>query len=59
MADEGTEEEIYFLTREQVIALHGEAIRRYSPSESFNIINPTALESAPSQPQTRWGGLFL
>ena len=53
------EEEIFFLTVDQVLILNREVILRYSPSESFNVINPVALESAVSQPQASWGGRFL
>ena len=53
------EEEIFFLTVEQVLILHREVILRYSPFESFNVINPIALESAVSQPQASLGGNFL
>ena len=59
MADPEADAQIYFLTREQVVAIHREAIHRYSPSESINIVNSPALESAVSQPRASWGGQHL
>jgi len=59
MDDAETAEDIRFLTTDEVVSLHREAIHRYSPSESLNIINLTALESAVSQPQASWGGNYL
>ena len=59
MNDEPDDDDIHFLTRDEVVTLQRESIRRYSPSESLNIINPSALESAVSQPQVSWGGQYL
>ena len=59
MSDDNPGAEINFLTLEQVITLYNEAVRRYSPSESYNIINLPALQSAISQPQASWGGNYL
>ena len=59
MTAEDFEEEIAFLTREQVLILHEEGIKRYSPTESLNILNETALRSAVNTPQQTFDGSYL
>lgn len=57
MAD--AEDDYVFLTVEQVIVLHAESIRRYSPGESTAIRDPGLLESAVMAPQQTFGGNYL
>jgi len=49
-------EEIVFLTIAQVINLHEDAIRRYSPTESLRILDQGLLESAVLTPQQTFEG---
>jgi|SRR5579871_2995277 len=59
MSNEDFEEEFVFLTVEQVLILHEEGIKRYSPTESLNVINESSLRSAVDQPQQTFGGVYL
>lgn len=61
MADEGVygEDDVVFLTVDQVISLHKEGIRRYSPTESLNVLDKGLLESAVMTPQQTFGGQYL
>ncbi len=61
MADEGIfdEDDVVFLSVDQVVSLHGEGIRRYSPTESLNIFDKGLLESAVMTPQQTFGGQYL
>ena len=61
MADESIfgEDDVVFLTLGQVIALHAEGIRRYSSTESLNILDMSLLESAVMTPQQTFGGQYL
>lgn len=53
------EEDVVFLTVDQVISLHEEGIRRYSPTESLNVLDKGLLESAVMTPQQTFGGRYL
>jgi death-on-curing protein len=53
------DEEISFLTVDQVIDLHQEGIRRYSQTESLAIRDGGLLESAVLAPQQTFDGKFL
>jgi len=57
--DHESEEEIVFLTLEEVQILHDYSIKLYSPSESLNVINEGALRSAVNTPQQTYDGSFL
>ena len=50
---------IVFLTVEEVVEIHREAIAQYSPGESFTILNPGLLESAVLTPQQSFGGQYV
>ena len=50
---------IVFLTVEDVVEIHREAIAHYSPGESFTILNPGLLESAVLTPQQSFGGQYV
>jgi death-on-curing protein len=52
-------QDIQFLTLEQVLILHAEGIKRYSPTESLTILNQSYLESAVATPQQTFGGVYL
>lgn len=53
------EDEVSFLTVAQVIALHEDAVRRYSPTESLALRDHRLLDSAVMTPQQTFGGVFL
>ncbi len=53
------DDDIVFLTLEQVKTLHRESIHRYSPTESTAIRDEGLLESAVMAPQHTWGGEYL
>lgn len=55
----GEENEIVFLTVEQVIALHAEAIQRYAPQESRHILDRGLLESSVMAPRQTWDGDYI
>lgn len=61
LADEGLfdEDNVVFLSVDQVSSLHEEGIRRYSPAESLNILDKGRLESAVMTPQQTFGGQYL
>jgi death-on-curing protein len=52
-------DDIIFLTVEEVLILHEENIKLYSPHESLNVLNEGSLHSAVSTPQQTFGGSFL
>ncbi len=53
------EDDVVFLSVDQVVSLHEEGIRRYSPTESLNIFDKGLLESAVMMPQQTFGGQYL
>jgi death on curing protein len=53
------DEEIAFLTVDQVVRLHAENIRRFSPTESLAIRDQGLLESAVVTHQASWSGTYL
>jgi death-on-curing protein len=61
LADESVfgEDDVVFLTVDQVISLHQESIRRYSPTESLNILDRGLLESAVMTLQQTFRGQYL
>ena len=62
MVDEnvfGNDDDVIFLTVDQVIDLHEEGIGRYSPTESLNIHDRGLLESAVMTPQQTFEGQYL
>jgi len=59
--DEEAEEDvdIAFLSMEDVLDLHDEGMRRYTPLEPRGIKDRGLLESAVMAPQQTWGGDYL
>ncbi|MFN3648821.1 MAG: type II toxin-antitoxin system death-on-curing family toxin [Armatimonadota bacterium] len=58
--DEGGEHlGVAFLTVADVVDLHREAVRRFSPGESLVLRDPGLLESAVMNPQQTFDGEFL
>ncbi len=53
------DEEVVFLTIEQVKALHQQVILRFSPGESLRVRDEGLLSSAVAAPQASWGGMYL
>ena len=53
------DEEITFLTIEQVIILHSDVLADSSPHESREILSRNLLESAVMTPQQTFGGEYL
>lgn len=53
------DEEVIFLTIAQVINLHEDAIRHYSPTESLRILDQGLLESAVLTPQQTFEGYYF
>ena len=51
--------DIVFLTLEQVIVLHEQGIKQFTPQESLIVLNHDALDSAVKTPGQTWGGAFL
>ena len=51
--------EIAFLTIDEVIVLHTQAIRRYTPGESLTILDMGKLDAAVMQPQQTFSGEHL
>lgn len=54
-----TDEEIVFLTMDNVIELHRDSIALYSPGESLFISSPSLLESAVMTPRQTFDGEYL
>jgi len=57
--DDIDDTEVIFLTVDEVIVLHTEAIRRYARGESLAILDMGRLEAAVMQPQQTFGGEYL
>lgn len=55
----GDDEDVIFLTVDQVIDLHEEVIMRYSPTESLTILDKGLLDSAVMTPQQTFGGQYF
>lgn len=55
----GNEQDIVFLTSDQVIMIHEEGIKRYSPNEPLTILNKGLLHSAVMTPQQTFDGQYL
>lgn len=53
------EDDVIFLTVDEVIELHDDVIRRHTPTEPRDILNRGLLESAVAQPQQSFGGQAL
>lgn len=53
------DEDVVFLTIAQVINLHEDGIRLYSPTESLNILDQGRLESAVLTPQQTFEGRYF
>lgn len=51
--------EVIFLTAEQVIILHDEGIRQFSPGEPLEVRDHGLLDSAIHAPQHSFGGEYL
>ena len=54
-----SEDDLIFLTVAQVIELHEEGIKRFSPTESLTLLDKGLLESAVMTPQQTFGGRYL
>lgn len=57
--DEMRQVDIEFLTVAQVVVLHEDGVRRYSPTESLALRDRGLLESAVMTPQQTFGGEYL
>ena len=53
------DDEVVFLTVDNVIKLHQDVIKLYSPGESLRISSPKLLDSATMTPQQTFGGEYL
>jgi death-on-curing protein len=53
------DEEIVFLTLSDVIELHEDSIKLYSPGESLHILDRNLLESAVMMPQQTFDGQYI